>query len=168
MLNGLTRGDRRGCERREFLTLPGIDRLSGESHTFLLPKGRLPPKARKRLILVRKPLLFLLAGCPRLVTHPFRLMPRAPVLPSACIAVCKKRECSQGHPPPKQCISTVSTQEGRWGAACPGQAVSYSRIRSDFRCFNPHLFDPPFELPRGKEGMTRKGGLQRGQQRQTL
>jgi hypothetical protein len=51
------------------LVLPCIDRLSGKSQAFCFPKSFLPPKARKRVILVRKPLLFLLAAYSHLVAH---------------------------------------------------------------------------------------------------
>jgi hypothetical protein len=51
------------------LVLPCIDRLSGKSHAFCFSKSFLPPKARKRVILVRKPLLFILAAYSHLVVH---------------------------------------------------------------------------------------------------
>ena len=69
MLSVSTRLDRRGCFREVLLVLPCIDWLSGESQAFCFPKSFLPPKARKRVILVRKPLLFLLAASSHLVAH---------------------------------------------------------------------------------------------------
>jgi hypothetical protein len=51
------------------LVLPCIEWHSGESQAFCFPKRFLPPKARKRVILVRKPLLFILAASSHLVAH---------------------------------------------------------------------------------------------------